>query len=184
MSKARRTHQWQKCPRYAVVLRLGYINPKRKKAHYKVYKTIRKQLTAPETVKWSTVPRDDGSRKKFPATAARRNDSNENSSAVAAASVHPTVGAFPDDVQYPQKFTALKPKRRRRDWDGGVAPQRRQDGSSPRNDSTRSRTVPDGSRIEWDSTQLTDQFKRFSLVPDRLPNNRPQSNKSYCRQTV
>ena len=29
-----------------------------------MYKTIRKQLTAPETVKWSTVPRDDGSSPK------------------------------------------------------------------------------------------------------------------------
>jgi len=74
-----------------------------------VYKTIRKQLTAPETVKWSTVPRDDGSREKFPATAARQNDSNENSRGVAATSVHPTVGGFPDDVQYPKTLQHRSP---------------------------------------------------------------------------
>ena len=120
MSKARRKHQWQKCPRYAVVLRLGYINPKRKKAHCKVYKTIRKQLAAPETVKWSTVPRDNGSRKKFPATAARRNDSNQVSSSDTAASVHPTVGGFPTTYSIPKvhsieaQTSATRLRRRRR----------------------------------------------------------------------
>jgi len=146
-----------KCHRYAGVLRLGYVNSDTEESTLHGVQQCETTHGNGYREMVSSFPqrRQPG---KSSATAVRRIHNDQSSSDDAATSFLPASSPRRNGTQ---KFTETTPQYQRRDWDSGVVQQRRQDGSSSESISLDPRTVSDGSRTDWVSTQLPDQLDQL-----------------------